>query len=180
MPEQTVEYYDEIYGRGPYDEVRYHRLWDLVYEWAGDPNVVCDFGCGTGGMLDRWTEPRPMNMYGLDFSQEALKQARSKPCDDVNFMKWDIIKDRFPFSLRPCLCTCIETLEHLDDDVLVFDAMCSVSDRVICSVPYRDRIPSPGHIDDRMYDEEMVIKRFGPMHRIENIFDNFLMFEWRG
>lgn len=176
MPEQHQSYYSSIYSSKPYDETRYHGLWDIVYEWAGAPKVVCDFGCGIGGMLSRW--PNPPRLLGFDFSEEAIRQAIETKCG-AGFFQHDI-SDPLPGTFpRPTLSTCIQVLEHIEDDVGVFNRMCEISERVICSVPYQNLIPSAGHVEDRFYDEEMIEKRFGAMHRIERVFNHFMIFEWR-
>lgn len=179
-PEQEALYYNRVYSQ-PYDDTGvYLPLYSRIHELAGDINELVDLGCGIGGLLFHWPEPRPDVMLGVDFSDTAIAIAQSRVHDAGFFIRdlrtW-VPHNKYDVGYE--LVTCIETLEHLDEDVHVFRMAQEIGNRVICSVPFDDMIPSEGHVDERYYTEDMVTERFGEMAFMERL-DKFLIFGWDG
>jgi len=115
MPEAPSTYYDTVFAAGKYETGR-----DFYWDWALRVlDVKCrrnqrglDIGCGPGGFLEKaykagWT------VEGLDFSQEAIRQASVRTPHAVRqgdiwtFSGW-IGYDFF---------TIMETLEHVERDL---------------------------------------------------------------
>jgi SAM-dependent methyltransferase len=102
--------YVEQYGRMHMDY--YNRLIDFLknsHIMEGAISVA-DIGCGPGNLISMIAKNWPdKNLYGFDFSTNALNIARGK-VKNVTFQRHDIYE---PFSARFDTVLCCETLEHL-------------------------------------------------------------------
>lgn len=181
MAEKPPAWYDAKYAK-PYREELYYELYDKLYQLAGPcVSSVIDLGCGTGAMLDRWPKPRPLRMTGVDFSRTAIDIARKRLDKGVDLYVYDLRKWRAISNKvgRYELAVCVETLEHIREDRSVFMLAKYLARRVICAVPYGNKIPAEAHIEGRFYDFAEVESRYGVMDRTER-FGPFLIFVWSG
>lgn len=142
----------------------HHKLWNTVVThvcshplWGNGTPRVLDVGCGVGVLaylLDEENgseEDLEFNYLGLDFSARAEEGFRQFYTDE--FQGWEDGSRRFacepitPASIRdlalmfqPTIICCIETLEHLSDDIEVCKALrraVPMGGRIVVSVPSR-------------------------------------------
>ncbi|MDQ1639505.1 MAG: hypothetical protein QOF62_2844 [Pyrinomonadaceae bacterium] len=80
---------------------------------------VLDYGCGPGFLLQNLLEEK-VRCYGADASREAVDLANRKFVDNENWMGASVFSfPPLPYQDRIFdIVTCLETLEHLDDDTL--------------------------------------------------------------
>lgn len=86
-------------------------LHDTLYLLAVDIEAtsVCDFGCGTGGMLHELKKARPdITSWGYDLSPKAVDYAREKYGVDATLQDFTKAEVRFPD-----IAVMTETMEHL-------------------------------------------------------------------
>lgn len=98
--------------------------WLELYRWAswlvtwGCP--IVDLGCGTGRFAEQIRlRNNTANFTGLDFSPAAIDECRSYiPSWDDRFHVVDLRDwQPDPERLSNTVYTCLETLEHLEDDI---------------------------------------------------------------
>ena len=139
--EAPPAYYDDVFAPvGKYERGREH-----YYAWAIHTvhalqlhNLLgLEIGCGPGGFLEMGMHDN-LRLEGIDFSQEAVIQSRTRTHYPVHhipfqeFQEWD----RFQYYVI------LETLEHLEDDIGLLRRI-PVGSWVIGSVPNRR---DPSHI----------------------------------
>jgi len=174
MPKKSSEYYDAIYSIGGnnlsyhkhFEKSPYIKIWKAVINNIPKNSICLDFGCGNGQFADALNSYRPgINYTGIDFSPEAIKQAR-KRCLSPNIkfynkeLDWWIDSGRFAKFTH---YISLETLEHVDDE-LEFKFLQNIPDEkvVILSLP---NFKSPAHI--RTYpDAEMIKERYSGLLNI--------------
>jgi len=126
----TPSYWDEEWRKRPermippYDTIVAHL--GRIEPQNGTIRVL-DFGCGRGDLLSRIRDEVPAAVAaGIDFSAEAVRICRERGLEasigETPVGKWDVI-------------VCTEVLEHLDDDIAMFEAFFEHTDHVIYSVP---------------------------------------------
>lgn len=80
---------------------------------------VLDYGCGIGHLLNYLLE-RGLDCYGVDSSERSIAKVNDKFSDKPNWIEGKVI-ERFVTSYPDNyfdVITCIETLEHLPDDLV--------------------------------------------------------------
>lgn len=89
-----------------------------------DPIFYVDLGCGTGGFGTEIQNSFAMDKTLLvDYSDEALKHIAKRP--NVQTMQADLTAPlNLPFS--PNLITCMDVIEHIEDDVKILKNIHSV------------------------------------------------------
>jgi glycosyltransferase involved in cell wall biosynthesis len=184
--EQNQFYYDAVYAEG-YDTSRYSKMYQTVIEMVKDEPYVLELGCGTGdlgAMLCATTRTvvvegggtgikngkrvddkhNHQRMYrGVDFSQEAIAQARKKIAKEDGVLALDDIYSPKVYEGNWSCAVALEVLEHVDD--LRIANLIPVDKRVIFSVP---DFPDKAHL--RTYAGAAGIKdRFKLLFDIKNI-----------
>ena len=78
-------------------------------------NSVMDAGCGVATLLDDISRSYPQaELYGCEYSGDAVEIAK-KRMPKGHFWQIDLSKDAAPAQVD--LVTCIDVLEHIDDDL---------------------------------------------------------------
>lgn len=162
--ERNADYYDDRLGRAKYQQhyllSPYLMLWRFVYiRGVGrlrEPKVL-DLGCGPGQFAAMLRELGVLKYRGIDFSKTAVESGR-RVCPEYEFQQRDLR------TLRPDdfagfnVVTCLETLEHIEDDIAVLERV-PVGARVVLSVPKHD---SESHV--RYFPQRhQVVDRYGPL-----------------
>ncbi len=81
---------------------------------------VLDYGCGSGHLLQQVLKEPGVNFYGLDFSADSIDETKKRTANSSN-LKELVMVDKLPTHFRDeqfDSITLIETIEHLQDDVL--------------------------------------------------------------
>lgn len=136
-PEEKADYYDEHVPQGIDQNVYWKRLYRRVISYLDPPEVlssILDLGCGPGNFAEVLHDKGYKNYLGIDFSEVCVQQARER-IPDFEFVVGDLydgevqeIFDRYDVFI------CIETLEHLERDLEVVEAI-PHGKQVIISVP---------------------------------------------
>jgi len=148
---QDPNTYDAIYKTGgagkeyfkPYYESLYYPMWvaarNLVMQVPGVFSVL-DVGCGVGQFAELILRTCPgIHYQGLDFSPEAIKQARERvgnvvECGDA-FTSNLVLSDYNAFLF-------LEVLEHIPDDIKLLQRL-KTGSMVVLSVP---NYPASTHV----------------------------------
>jgi cyclopropane fatty-acyl-phospholipid synthase-like methyltransferase len=81
---------------------------------------LLDYGCGAGHMLEQMLKHPGVHIYGLDFSVDSVNETARRTLNNAN-LKELVLLDTLPSSFKDeqfDFITLIETIEHLQDDVL--------------------------------------------------------------
>jgi ubiquinone/menaquinone biosynthesis C-methylase UbiE len=81
---------------------------------------LLDYGCGAGHLLEQLVKEKDVALYGLDFSTDSLSATKNKIANAGN-VKELVLVNELPGSFNDNMfdiITCIETIEHLQDDQL--------------------------------------------------------------
>jgi 2-polyprenyl-6-hydroxyphenyl methylase/3-demethylubiquinone-9 3-methyltransferase len=112
---KTSEYYNKIYLKS--DEYRkhytnsiYYPLYKKVFKHISKDDNILELGCGSGQFAHYLYDNYIRDYLGLDFSEEAIKQA-NKRVEQV-FVRHDIIGNDF-FSKYDTIIA-IEFFEHVE------------------------------------------------------------------
>jgi SAM-dependent methyltransferase len=103
---------------------------------------LLDIGCalGDGDIYLKKTFPQA-KINGLDFSEYAIKKAKSKS-DAVSFFRLDILKDDLPASFDYIMMA--STIEHFNDPFFVVDkCLKAVRKALIIFTPYTQHFDNP-------------------------------------
>jgi SAM-dependent methyltransferase len=118
-----------------------HSPWLALYQWAswlipwGCP--VYDLGCGTGRFAEQIRRRESTsNFVGVDFSPKAIDECRRYVPEWADRFHVADLRDWQPDPERMSnvVYTCLETLEHLEDDVSLVKRI-PVGHEFIFSVP---------------------------------------------
>lgn len=147
--ERDAAYYDEAfagnqdYARAP-DDAPWAPLWLWLASRLGGESVL-DLGCGPGHLasLLQGRQLPPNRYLGVDFSAEAIRQARERApgylFEQATLREGVARAKTLLPGFTAVLC---EVLEHVTGDVAVLEAM-PPGTRVLATVPSYD---SPGHV----------------------------------
>ena len=115
--EQPSKYYDAIYRRsreykGHYSDVRWLPMFERAMQFLVRGSIL-ELGCGVGQFAHMLYDMGMERYTGIDFSQEAIRQCKSKSlkgydfiCDSIyNCIEMDCYDNIVAF----------EVFEHLDD-----------------------------------------------------------------
>lgn len=165
--EQNNKWYDEAYKaskeykKEPENSI-YKNVWDKAISLIKNERIV-DFGCGSGQFAKLLLLNGKRFVYGIDFSNEAIKIAQTlNPEHKRMFVVRDLLK---PFKTPAFdLVICFEVLEHITNDLAVVKKIPS-GKRFIFSVPNYDY---KSHV--RKFDSEAeVVSRYSDLVTIKYI-----------
>lgn len=169
--EQPADFYDSAYRENEkYRVPAPENPWAQMHLWALSyigREMVIDLGCGVG-YLAHLLEQRghsPGQYLGIDFSGEAISQARAR-VPGFRFVRGDILAEtrRIAGIFEGATIVACEVLEHITHDLPVLRAM-PVGTRVIATVPSHD---SAGHV--RHFETMAVVaKRYEHALRLQSI-----------
>ncbi|MCL4460027.1 MAG: class I SAM-dependent methyltransferase [Chloroflexi bacterium] len=123
--------------------------WHLARIVAHIEGPVLDVGCGGGHLLEMLAQQagrKPETLYGLDYSKEAVKQAK-KRIPGAHLAQGNIHHLDFPDNYFNLVIAC-ETLEHVTDPAAVLQESYRVlkpGGRLIVSIPNGTLDNWPGH-----------------------------------
>lgn len=144
--EASVEYYDLMYQEGGwngnyfkhYSHSPYLKCWEKILSFMGSlkDKRILDIGCGVGQFASFLRDNGLESYCGIDFSQEAIKQAKQKGLENFIFKKEDIfhsdtLNEDFDYVVI------LEVLEHLKEDLKLLSLFKSKT-KMIISVPNYD------------------------------------------
>ena len=166
--EQNNKWYDEAYKiseeykKEPEKSI-YINVWNKAITLIKNERVI-DFGCGSGQFAKLLLSNGKRFVYGVDFSNEAIKIAQTlNPEHRRMFVVRDLLK---PFKVPALdLVICFEVLEHITNDLAVIKKIPS-GKRFIFSVPNYDY---KSHV--RKFDSEAeVLMRYSDLIDIKYIY----------
>jgi SAM-dependent methyltransferase len=164
-----ASFYDQAYSDGEstalvhWLESPLKRLYIEARFWISNKSPVIDLGCGPGQFAQCLAGRRHEAGYlGLDFSARAIEVGRKLAGPGQSFAKTDLRKwtPRENYD-RKAVFVCLETLEHLDDDLGLVSKIPSAR-RFIFSVPN--------------FDAESHVRTFGHPKEIWERYDSLLIF----
>ncbi len=141
--------------------------WLAVYAIAADflatgEGPVVDVGCGTGRLARLLYERGERDYLGIDFSAARIKEARSYAPQlrfEVGDVNDETVRRRFHDFGRFAI---LETLEHIEDDLGVIEAIPSRA-LVVFSVPTYDSAAHVRHFDS----PTSVAQRYGELLELD-------------
>ncbi|WP_017472924.1 class I SAM-dependent methyltransferase [Amphibacillus jilinensis] len=171
---KDADFYNQVYLNGgqnqmykvSYQDSPYFPIWKQAIEALemNDKPKILELGCGVG-QFAQFLFTYPIDRYmGIDYSEEAIKQAKaSNPSHKDCFIVDDIYETTWLDSDYQIVIL-FEVLEHLEHDLAVLDRI--KKDSQIClSVPNFD---SASHV--RYFPtEQAVIERYQHHLQIETI-----------
>jgi len=119
---QGSKSYDLIYKDNEkytchYSKSIYYPVWqEAVRHIEGR---VLELGCGTGQFAQMLNETKKPMYLGVDYSQEAIRQAKER-CPDLNFLCENVFKVIVPIADA---IVALELLEHIKDDMLLISKL---------------------------------------------------------
>lgn len=161
---RNSKYYDKAFQLEKYNchysGSVYYEMWDKVISYLGYEDNILEIGCGTGQFAQMLIEGGMYETYvGIDFSEVAIQKATEK--NGEYFFLHDARK---PVYYGYDTVICLETLEHIDNDILVLKNLKSGT-KFIGSVPMGK---DPAHV--RVFKtQESIIERYGKLIDIEEI-----------
>ena len=163
-----MKYYDTGYSASklnqldeyslPFENSKYKTLWDCVLGAISDGERILDLGCGPGQFAAMAIAANKLYVTGVDFSPIAVKWARERN-PSCNFVVGDIKKFKI-YKSRYDVIVILETLEHIEDDLLVLKNIPN-HQHVIISVPSYPLVTHVRHF--KTMDE--AIDRYGKFIR---------------
>lgn len=161
---QIYRSYLDKYSLDRLEESAYFSLWKKAVDMIGEKDVVLELGCGPGLFAYLALEHGIDYRLGLDFSQEAIDQARKNNPDYGDHFKVRDITKTTPKAYRKMdVVVCLEVLEHIEDDIDVVKTIPGGM-KVIFSVPDYD---SESHVR-RFKRFKKVRRRYGDLIKIES------------
>lgn len=122
MQELTDHYKTYSYAGSPGQStlISFNRLLDTFESYRKNNNLL-DFGCGRGWFLDE-AKKRGWNVYGTEFSQEAVSLCESK---GIIMKNGNLLMEDFD-GVRFDVVFCSEVIEHVNDPVPQLKSMFKV------------------------------------------------------
>lgn len=151
----------------PFGESPWLPLYREAAGWIEKGQPVIDLGCGTGRFAACLADRAHQGGYwGIDFSARAIAAARELDLDGLVHFEHGDLRDWQPpdVLIGATVFVCLETLEHLDDDLGLI-ARVPPGHRLLLSVPnygsqaHVRAFRSPGAVWER-YDRLLVFRRW--------------------
>ena len=125
---KDAEWYDEQYlipaaehYRGHYTQTHFHAAFVLLCLPISSEAKVLDIGCGPGQMGELLYDKGVRNYTGFDFSDKAIAIAKQKPTPEHIYHVADARTTDLFETVDYDTVVCSEFLEHVIDDVGIFD-----------------------------------------------------------
>ena len=118
-----------------------------------------DVGCGCGHSMIYMKKLCPGHWFGMDFSKTAIKLARTFfPAYQFYTANnhFDLINETAGVKFDSVVCS--EVIEHVGEDQLLFDALLSITKKVLIITTPNRRVGDPGHL--RIYNEDALMNLF--------------------
>ncbi len=152
--EKEVKYYDDVFStseayRKNYLYLDFFLILVRIRQWVliTEECPIIDIGCGSGQLAHYFRDQGLINYTGIDFSEEALKVARS--FSNQKFIQHDIsnglqsiISDVKKDESQNIIFIATEVLEHINEDIKLIEELPSGS-HFMFSVPAFD---DDGHV----------------------------------
>jgi len=160
--EQDSSWYDKAFidnhhWKRDYNKSPYYFLWtviiDRIVNRKEEMPSILDLGCGAGQLAYYLMKSGVKNYVGIDFSKERIDFAKNK-CEDFEFLNCDFFSIQFD-DIDYDTVICLETLEHINDDVKLLKKIKSGS-LFIGSVP---NFPFTSHVR-HFKNKDQVSKRY--------------------
>lgn len=169
--EAKEDYYNRMYKEGGwqgnylkhYTHSPYFETWKRVLALIGDLSnkKILDIGCGVGQFASFLKDNGLRNYCGIDFSREAISQAKQKELEGFIFKQENIFCSSIFEEKFDCVVI-LEVLEHLNEDLHLLSLL-KPKTRVILSVPNYD---SASHV--RFFENlDLVIERYKDLIQIQ-------------
>ncbi len=162
------EYYDKAFQLDKYNchysETVYYEMWKKVISYLLKEDEILEIGCGTGQFAEMlWDRGGFYKYVGIDFSEVAIEKSNDRCMNGCWFHVHDARK---PIHELYNTVICLETLEHIDNDILVLKNIKSGT-KFIGSVPI---LNDPAHV--RVFKTpESITERYGKLIDIEEIIE---------
>lgn len=121
--EQPATYYDAIYLKSEaykthWSKSRYVKLWEAVLNEIDLKAPIIDIGCGPGQFANMCAEKGCVKYFGLDFSEQAIKNAKAlnEGLNNLEFLKSDIFNVDFVIENESQFIM-LEVMEHIEKDL---------------------------------------------------------------
>ncbi|MFT6827464.1 MAG: 2-polyprenyl-3-methyl-5-hydroxy-6-metoxy-1,4-benzoquinol methylase [Bacteroidia bacterium] len=133
-------YYDEAFRNRnifnvSYKDSPYWVHWTQVIQFLGHKNTsasILDVGCGPGQLAEYLFDLGFQNYTGFDFSEEAIKRARSLGYNYTFFTADALARSSYESDYDVAIC--LEVFEHLNEDKKIINFF-QQGKKVIFSVP---------------------------------------------
>lgn len=138
----------------PAQKYRREMIIQMIHQLSPKECQIIDIGCGQGDMTALLTRCFPKNkIYGLDYSEQAIKLAQKK-VNVAQFFKIDMrICNQVEFLKSSMdIAICSEVLEHLDDQLTFLKNIASLlkpHGTLIVTVPSGPRSAYDKHLGHR-------------------------------
>jgi len=162
-------YKNNIEQNGEYNkqylQSKYFPLWNKAIQYINKNDNVVDFGCGVGQVAQLIVNNNLNYIYGVDFSEVAIKQAKNNnPTIENKFFVGNLY-DKKIFALNTYNCAILfEVLEHIKDDIQILNNI-PRNTKIICSVP---SFPYKSHVR-HFINQSDVIQRYSKYLDIKDI-----------
>lgn len=112
--DEVTKEYDRIYKENPNKWSNTDRsdfMINILKDVIPNPKHVIDVGCGSGVALENYKRYNPLpQLYGTDFSEEALRLAKEKVPDGIF-----TIENNFDSIKKFDLVLCLGVAEHVEE-----------------------------------------------------------------
>ncbi len=164
---RNSKYYDKAFQLPKYNchysKTVYYEMWKKVISYIADRDRILEIGCGTGQFAKMIFCLADYSTYtGIDFSKVAIQKAI-----EIRSNGYFLLHDaRKPFNCIYNTVICLETLEHIDNDIIVLKNL-KRGTKFIGSVPMGK---DPAHV--RVFlTPESITERYGKLIDIEEIIE---------
>lgn len=152
LKEKDSSFYDELFQNGGwnstyfghYSETHYFETWSKALELIkqiNDPNII-EIGCGPGQFANLLFDNDIKKYKGIDFSTEAIKQAKIRNDRYKNLFKIDNAYSTSLFDEDYNTIVIFEVLEHVEEDFKILSRI-KEKTNVLVTVP---NFYSDGHV----------------------------------
>lgn len=173
----TKEYWDDVYSKEDKTGIKriYTDLWEEVAKHIPNkPFSLIDIGCGCGHLLHYLSINRPkLNLYGTDFSAEAIKLA-NKNCPEAELKL--CCDNSFPFAKESFdIIICSEVLEHIENPRGFLKRVCTLLKNggfLITTTPWKWGESDPEHIWNYEKPQDIIMLSSGKLKMLESTIAN--------